>query len=179
MKIFRDKSRTEHGNQPFLLACAAIGFSAIIAFVGSDFYSAIGRARALYTVGVLGESVQGDVAYYLQESRRTVTYALTTKDPNAQLPYIDQARSADHAVDRLISSLSKLDFDDKTRAALKQFIGSRPEYLAARDEIISLILTDHNDQALVIDLTRSTPAFNRAVERLRQMKTSLDRYSAS
>jgi signal transduction histidine kinase/CheY-like chemotaxis protein len=179
MKMFRGQSRVEPGNQPFLLACTAIAFLAIIAFVGSDFYSAIGRARALYTVGVLGESIQGDVAYYLQESRRTVTYALTTKDPNAQLPYIDQARSADREVDHLVGLLLKLDLDEKTRAALKQFIDSRRVYLTARDEIISLILTDQNDQALASDLTRSTPAFNRAAERLRQMKIDIDRYSAS
>ncbi len=179
MKISGRQSQLGYWNQPFLLAFAAIAFLSIIAFVGSDFYSAIGRARALYTVGVLGESVEGDLAYYLQESRRTVTYALTTKDPNAQLPYIDQARSADRDVDRLVGLLLKLDLDGRTRASLKQFIGSRREYLTARDKIIALILTDQNDQALALDLTQSTPAFDRAAERLRQMKVDIDRYSAS
>lgn len=179
MKIFRPQSQLGYWNQPFLLACAAIAFLSIIAFVGSDFYSAIGRARALYTVGVLGESIQGDLAYYLQESRRTVTYALTTKDPNAQLPYIDQARSADRDVDHLVGLFLKLDLDGRTRASLKQFIDSRREYLTARDKIIALILTDQNDQALALDLTQSTPAFDRAAERLRQMKVDIDQYSAS
>jgi signal transduction histidine kinase/DNA-binding response OmpR family regulator len=72
-----------------------------------------------------------------------------------------------------------LDLDEKTRAALKQFSGSRREYVTARDEIISLILTDQSDQALAVDLTRSTPAFDRTLGYLRQMKTSLDRYSVS
>ncbi len=150
-----------------------------MAFVASDFYSAIGRARALYRVGVLGESNQGDVAYYLQESRRTVIYALTTKDPNSQLPYVDQARSADQEVDRLIGLFLKLDLDAKTRSAAREFTANRLEYLAARDQIISLILTDEIAQALAVDLTRSTPAFERATESLRRVKASLDRYSAS
>ncbi|MBV9766675.1 MAG: response regulator [Acidobacteriaceae bacterium] len=147
--------------------------------MASDSYSAIGRARALYSVGVSGESNQGDIAYYLQESRRTVIYALTTKDPNAQLPYIDQARSADHEVDRLISVFLKLDLDQKTRSAAREFTSNRSDYLAARDQIISLILTDQIEQALAVDLTRSTPAFDRTRDSLRRVKANLDRYSAS
>jgi hypothetical protein len=95
MSFFSQARQIGFRNRPFVLAFAAIALLAIIAFVASDFYVAIGRARSLYNVGVLGESNQGDLAYYLQESRRTVTYALTTKDPNSQLPYIDEARAAD------------------------------------------------------------------------------------
>ena len=165
--------------RPFVLACSAIGLLIIISLVVSDSYSAIGRARALYSVGVSGESNQGDIAYYLQESRRTVIYALTTKDPNAQLPYIDLAKSADREVDRLIGVFLKLDLDQKTRSAAREFTANRSEYLAARDEIISLILTDQIAQALAVDLTRSTPAFERTRDSLRRVKANLDRYSAT
>jgi len=165
-------------NQPYVLACAAVGFLSIIMFVASDFYFAIGRARALYEVGALGESVVGDVAYYLQESRRTVIYALTSKDPNAQLPYIDQARAADQEVDRLVGSFLKLDLDEKTRSEVGEFSTARRIYLDTRDEIISLILTDQIPEALAMDLTRGTPAFDRVTWNLRRAKASLDQHSA-
>ncbi|MGA8026376.1 MAG: response regulator [Bryobacteraceae bacterium] len=179
MKFSGRPSQPMSANRPFLLACSAIGLLIIIAFVVSDSYSAIGRARALYSVGVSGESNQGDIAYYLQESRRTVIYALTTKDPNSQLPYIDQAKSADQEVDRLTGVFLKLDLDQRTRSAAGQFTANRSEYLAARDQIISLILTDRIEQALAVDLTRSTPAFERTRDSLRRVKADLDRYSAS
>jgi two-component system sensor histidine kinase/response regulator len=146
--------------------------------VASDFYFAIGRARALYQVGALGESIQGDVAYYLQESRRTVIYALTTKDPNSQLPYIDQARSADQEVDRLVASFLKLDLDENTRSDVEKFIAARALYLKTRDQIVALILTDQIREALAMDLTRSTPEFDRVTRNLRRTKASLDRHSA-
>ncbi len=179
MKFWNRPAQSGSAKRPFVLACAAIGLLIVITLVTSDFYSAIGRARSLYSVGVSGESNQGDVAYYLQESRRTVIYALTTKDPNSQLPYIDQARSADQEVDRLIGLFLKLDLDRGTRSAARDFTANRREYLAARDEIISFILTDQTAQALAVDLTRSTPAFERTTDSLRRIKASLDRYSAS
>jgi signal transduction histidine kinase/CheY-like chemotaxis protein len=160
------------------MAFAAVGLLAIIVFVASDFYFAIGRARALYEVGALGESIEGDVAYYLQESRRTVLYALTTKDPNSQLPYVDRARSADQEVDRLVGSFLKLDLDDKTRSEVGEFIASRRAYLETRDKIVALILTDQIQEALAMDLTRGTPAFDRVTRNLRRVKASLDRHSA-
>ncbi|MBV8895177.1 MAG: hypothetical protein JO051_01600, partial [Acidobacteriaceae bacterium] len=129
MKFLGWSWRPVSAKRPFVLACSAIGLLIVIAFVMSDSYSAIGRAHALYSVGVIGESNQGDIAYYLQESRRTVIYALTTKDPNAQLPYIDQAKSADQEVDRLISVFLKLDLDQRTRSAAQEFTSNRSEYL--------------------------------------------------
>jgi len=179
MKFLGWPWRSVSAKRPFVLACSAIGLLIVIAFVMWDSYSAIGRAHALYSVGVIGESNQGDIAYYLQESRRTVIYALTTKDPNAQLPYIDQAKSADQEVDRLISVFLKLDLDQRTRSAAQEFTSNRSEYLAARDEIISLILTDEIAQALAVDLTRSTPAFERTRDSLRRVKANLDRYSGT
>lgn len=179
MSFFSQARQIGFRNRPFVLAFAAIALLAIIAFVASDFYVAIGRARSLYNVGVLGESNQGDLAYYLQESRRTVTYALTTKDPNSKLPYIDEARAADQEVNRVVASFLKLNLDERTRTAVGEFVASHREYLATRDEIISFILTDQNAQALATDLTRSTPAFDRTRDRLRRVKASLDAYSAS
>ncbi len=136
--------------------------------------------RALCTASASWTRVtRGDLAYYLQESSRTVTHALTTKDPNSQIPYIDQARTADQEVDRLITAFLKLDLDEETRAAAAEFSASRRAYLAARDEIIFFSLTDQNELALATDLTRSTPAFDRTREWLRRVKASLDRYSAA
>ena len=82
-------------------------------------------------------------------------------------------------MDRLVSLFLKLDLDRKTRLAAMEFTSNRREYLAARDQIISLILTDEIAQALAVDLTRSTPAFERTTDSLRRVKASLDRYSAS
>src|SRR5450432_906396 len=72
--------------------------------VGSAVYDlkrGIKQAACLYSVGVAGLSVEGDLQAFTQQSRRTLIYALTTSDPNEQIPFVVQARSADKRVIQL------------------------------------------------------------------------------
>ena len=136
-----------HGRRLTNAVLTAVGLLVLsfAAWVGIDSYRAVEQARTLYDVGTNGMSIEGDLQFFAQESRRTVTYALTTTDPNIQIPYIDQARSADAAIDRLRDRLSRLPLDGATRRALDSWVGRHAKYLAIRDEIIALILVDQTE----------------------------------
>jgi two-component system, sensor histidine kinase and response regulator len=148
------------------------------AWVGIDSFRAVGQARALYDVGILGLSIEGDLQFFAQESRRTVVYALTTKDPNIQLPYIDQGRSADARIEQLRHELLNLPLNSATRRAVDNFEHQWAEYLQIRDEIIALILVDQQGKALALDLAKAHPSFELVKGALSSIKGSLDRYAA-
>ena len=98
----------------------AVGIAALLVFAfaiyaGWQVRNAIADARALHDVGVTGASLGGDIEYYMQESRRTVIYALTSKDPNVQLPYVDEARRADAQVKLVMNELRRLALDEGLR----------------------------------------------------------------
>jgi signal transduction histidine kinase/DNA-binding response OmpR family regulator len=142
-------------------------------------HDALFEAKALYRVGVTGSSLQGDLQYSLQESRRTLIYALTTNDPNRQLPYIDQARNADLDVERAIDQIGKLDLAPDYRRQIERFAGAWRRYLVIRDEIIALMLTDRPKDAMALDVVQSVPAFEEANRELRMSKAGLDKYAAA
>ena len=163
------------------IVLALVGLAGLVQAVRACYSinTAIREARALYSVGVIGSSIQGDLQYSAQESRRTLIYALTTNDPNRQLPYIDQARAADLEVDRSVSGIATLELDPQSARELAGFAAAWKVYLATRDEIISLILTDRPKDALAMDMARSVPAFEAANSALRRSKASADRYAES
>src|SRR5260221_4947627 len=117
-------------------------------FVGVDFYHAIRQAQSLYSVGILGVSLQGDIQFFTQESRRTMFYALTSNDPNLQLPFVDKARAASQRVDGLIQSLLALDLSRESRQSATHFADRWREYVSVRDQIIAGILEEEIKQAL-------------------------------
>lgn len=160
------------------LAPAGLGSIAVaalisIAFAGLDLYRASGAANLLYSAGARSLSLEGDIQYEVQESRRTSLYALTTPDPNLQLQFVDQSRAADQNVDVLLRKLFQLQLDPPVKVVLR-ISEAWQSYLTVRDRIISLILEDRTREALALDMTRGAQLFNQASGLLHDLKVQLD-----
>ena len=159
---------------------AIIAFAAflMIGLTFMDVRRAGERANSLYQVGILGLSVAGDLQYQTQESRRPHLYALTTTDPNKQLPSIDRSREAGLQVDRLLQSASVLDLDLDSRRQLSEFAAAWRSYLTVRDEIISLILEERFDEARSLEEGEGVEHFDRCSLTLHRLKEHVDSFSA-
>lgn len=144
-------------------------------YVGFDSLSAVKRIRSFYDVEVFGLREGGELAFNIQESRRTFVYALTTTNPNEQLAYIDQAHSSDEAVDHIIARLSALPFERRYSQTLNDLARGWKGYLAIRDEVIAQILVGQNGSALALDLGRAHPAFERVRQKMIALRQELDR----
>ncbi len=163
---------------PAMLAVLGLLVLSSASFVGWDFLRAIRQAQSLYSVGILGVSLQGEIQFFTQESRRTVSYALTTNDPNLQLPFVDQARTASQRVDSLVQNLLALDLSQESRNSATHFADRWKEYVSVRDEIIAGILEEEIKQALMLDMHEGVQKFEAASDALHRFKDQLDRDSA-
>ena len=145
---------------------------------GFDLYRANGLAQALYSVDVRGVSVEGDLQYFTQESRRLFLFAFTTVDPNRQLPYIRETRVADGQVDRLVRELAGLDLDPETRNVVTKFSAQWQKYGGARDEVIALILEGNTAEAVGFESAHGAPEFEKVRAVMRTLKQRLDQRAA-
>jgi len=162
-----------------LLAWGTLLIVAAGGFVARESLTAVAKVRAFYDVDVAGLRTAGDLAFQIQEGRRTTVYALTTSDPNQQLAYIDQARTAGDAVALLQGRLRDSPLDDRCRLALSDFSLLWTNYLAERDQIIALTLVGDKNAALASDLGRAHPAFERVKAALTRLQSELDRSAGS
>jgi diguanylate cyclase (GGDEF)-like protein len=160
-------------------ALVAVGIAALLGavFAAFDLWHAMRRAEALYSVGMAGLSIEGDLQDYTQESRRLFVYALTTKDPNIQLTYVKAARASDREVARLQSAFSRIQLDPVAQSVLARLTTDWKRYLAVRDELIGLILEDSSDQALSEELAQGAPLFEQCARSLQELKRLLDKYA--
>jgi diguanylate cyclase (GGDEF)-like protein len=145
--------------------------------VGSAVYDlkrGIKQAASLYSVGVAGLSVEGDLQAFTQQSRRTLIYALTTSDPNEQIPFVVQARSADKRVIQLHGAFSQIDLDARTRAVLGQVERDWRQYQGVRDEIVSLILVGQPAAAMKLEQKEGAADFEACSRSLQSLKEHLD-----
>src|SRR5437016_1518080 len=102
------RQTADRGSQtPWLLIAGGVAVGMAGLYVVAESRSAVNRVREFYEVDVRGLQTSGEMAFQIQEGRRTVIYALTTRDPNQQLGYIDEARAAGEAVAQLGRRLSK------------------------------------------------------------------------
>src|SRR5579863_7147546 len=91
--------------RPYLLAAAVV--APLILFAGVlrailDLRSSLEQAHSIYDVDVKGLSVEGDLQYQIQESRRRFLQVLIeTGDEGRQLAEIQQVRTADLRVSLL------------------------------------------------------------------------------
>lgn len=158
----------------WLLIAGGIAVAAAGLFVGLESRAGIRRVKQFYEVDVHGLQTAGDLAFQIQEGRRTVIYALTTGDPNQQLTYVDEARAAGDAVAALSTKLTASPLDESSRHALRAFTASWAAYLFIRDGIIADILTGDGAKGLATDLAQAHPAFDRVRADLTQLRTTLD-----
>lgn len=127
--------------------------------------------RQLNAESVNGLNRLGELQYHTQEARRAVLYALTTKNPNRQLDYVDRSRMADDSVDAILR-------EDRVLAAMAGKDGGSDafspvwrDYLQVRDDVIGGILEGRGQEALDLDLEKGVPAFDRVRDALAALKS--------
>ena len=153
---------------------AGIGLSLVIAagFVIEDCLNARAAAHRIYRVAVVAISMEGDIQYYTQESRRTLMQALGNIE-QAQI-LIGRSRRADRQVELLINKILLMHASEATMRAATIFTHSWTEYLEVRDDTAALILQGQREKALALDLQAGDPAFAKAHAALRSLKQELD-----
>ena len=155
-----------------VMVWVALGTLAILGAV--ELGAVVSNANRLREVGIGAASRLGDIQFQSQESRRTILYALTTKDPNLQLPHVDRSRSAGTAVEQLVREVRAMPLGSGSWTVLRQFKEAWGRYLLARDQVIALILEDRLDEAHQSDLTAASPLFDMAMGHLRALKVACD-----
>ena len=154
-----------------------LGGAAILAagvFVVLESKGAVDSVREFYEVDVHGLQTAAEMAFQIQEGRRTVIYALTTNDPNNQLTFIGQARSAGDAVADLEHRLSDSSLAPGPRKALVSFSTNWTAYQKIRDGVIASILVGDPKGGLAVDLDQAQPAFELVRNSLIQLRAELD-----
>jgi signal transduction histidine kinase len=149
-----------YGSALFLLLL--IGLEAgVVRFVIRDVRSASNEVQRMYASSVLGLHRIGSLQYDAQETRRSTLYALTTNDSNLQVVYADQSRGADARVTAGIAG-----YLQQAKLAQEIELAHRLDedwkaYLAARNEVLGLILEGSIKEAVAFDLARGVPLFDR------------------
>ncbi len=159
----------------WLLVAGGLAVLAAGVFVVVESKGAVESVRQFYEVDVRGLQTAAEMAFQIQEGRRTVIYALTTTDPNNQLAYVVQARTAGDAVADLEQRLAASRLDDRSRTALATFVASWDVYQKIRDGVIASILVGDGKGGLATDLGRAQPAFELVRTSLIRLRAELDR----
>ena len=145
-----------------------------VVFVGALTLIDLQRAnqRAHETYGVVVNRLQdiGELQYQIQETRRSVLYALTTRDVNLQVQYADQSREASARVDRTMQELLTDAARLPTAGAAEHFARDWKDYLSVRDEVIASILEDNVQEGVARDLKDGIPSFERVRQDLRSIE---------
>ncbi|HKQ05094.1 MAG TPA: response regulator [Blastocatellia bacterium] len=154
------------------LAFVLIG-GAVIAvgvFVVRDLRRANQQVQQMYGESVSGLDLIGDVQYQTQEARRSMQYALTTRDSNLQLQYVGDSRAADARVAVMLEKQLALATSPALIDSSKQFEQDWSDYLRIRNELIGLILEGDLQEAAGLDLREGIPHFNRVRNDLAEIK---------
>jgi PAS domain S-box-containing protein len=152
------------------LLIVGLGVVCIGALTLIDLYRANQRAHETYSVVVNRLQDLGDLQYQIQETRRSVLYALTTRDVNLQVQYADQSREASARVDRTMQELLTDTARLPTADAAEHFARDWKGYLSVRDEVIASILEDNVQDGIARDLRDGIPSFERVRQDLRSIE---------
>src|SRR6185503_19042269 len=117
-------------------------------------------ATLLYRRLADGLDVIDDLQFNIQETRRTLLYALHTSDANRQLAYAEQSRAAETEVDRRLSDRSALTNAPGAGPRVAALQQSWRRYLAVRDEVIGLILEGSLHEGVALDEQLGASRFN-------------------
>jgi signal transduction histidine kinase len=162
-----------------LLAAATLTVVALGWVVARDFRQSVEAANQLHNRFAEGLDLMDDMLFETGEVRRILLYALHTSDANRQLEYVDQSRSAEGRVTRLLESRSPILSTDRTRTARKSVAAAWTEYLETRDEVIGLILEGSLGQAVALDQAVGTARFNRVRTAIAALKTGFEADAAA
>ncbi len=137
-----------------------------------DLYRALTGVRSIYEVDAKALSVEGELQFRIQESRRCFLELLVAAGTEEErLSKVAQAREADAQVSLLTGQATVLTRDG---AHFGQFTRAWEDYLETRDDMIALSLQSHVPEALAIERAAGRVAFDRAAEALRQGKRRLE-----
>lgn len=165
--------------KPYLLATAVV--APLILFAGVlrsilDLRASLEKAHSIYDVDIKGLSVEGELQYQIQESRRRFLQVLVeTGDSPRELDEIQQLRRADLQVSLLTGRALVLRVNPET---IESFAGKWDQYLTIRDDMIALALQNRLREALETERTRGVAAFEAAAECLRGARSGQDFSSA-
>ena len=146
-------------------------------WVVTDGLRVANNAVALYQVGVRGSSLEGDIEFEIQESRRLVLAALSARTFESRRSLIEQSRAADLGAERLQNQFQLLPITPVLRTRAREFARAWTDYLEIRDTEAELIFGNRSDSAFEMDLKDGDPQFHLAYETVRQIKMALDQYS--
>src|SRR5262245_37857078 len=155
-----------------ILAAATLTVLALGLFVANDFRQSAQAANQLYDRFGEGLDVIDNMLFETGEVRRILLYALHTSDANLQLDYVDQSRSAEGRVKRLLDSQAPILSTDRTRAARESVVAAWGEYLQTRDDVVGLILEGSLREAVDLDEALGTERFNRVRNAIADLKAS-------
>jgi len=139
-----------------------------------ELQSAADSTRALYAKRVLGLSVQGDLQYATQESRRQFLYLLMDSDRETQLEYTAKLREADLQVDLLTARSTLMRLGAAQDRLLKEFAAQWQSYYEVRDNIIAIALQGRRREALEREMHDAGLRYGAAQAAIRALKSSIE-----
>jgi diguanylate cyclase (GGDEF)-like protein len=139
--------------------------------------NAVTRCRNLYRVDTSGSQIESELEFQTQESRRAFLYALAIKDPNEQLPFIDQSRTAGKQVQDAVRRLRQIGAPE-IAGWMNGFETSWKKYEGARDVIVAAILEGDPGAAMAADRSRGEPSFQTALQSLHVLKSMLAQHAS-
>jgi signal transduction histidine kinase len=171
------RPRVRH-REVILLGILAMTVLALGWVVARDLRRSADDARQLYQHLANGLDFIDDLQFNIQETRRTLLYALHTTDANRQLTYADQSRAAEATVNALLVRESALTDTPTTQPHLARVQAAWQQYLEVRDEVIGLILEMSLSEAVALDEQRGTSRFNDVRDAIADLKDSFESNAA-
>jgi len=142
--------------------------------VALDFRQSAEATNQLYGRFAAGLDLIDNMQFETGEVRRVLLYALHTSDANRQLEYVDQSRSGEVRVRRLLQRESPMLSTPRTRAAREAVGAAWTDYLQTRDEVIGLILEGSLREAVSVDEAVGTERFNHVRDAIAALKTAFE-----
>lgn len=162
-------------NTVILIFAVCCGVGVVSLLVLRDLSSANVQAKQLYTRSVNGLKRIAEMQYAVQETRRSILYALTTNDSNLQVKYVDQSRDADQGVKSGIAQVSNQASTPPESRLARRLGDDWTAYLSVRDEEAALILEGSTSEAIAMDLSQGVPSFERVRQDLHEVQRMYDK----
>jgi diguanylate cyclase (GGDEF)-like protein len=126
-----------------------------------------------------GTSAQSgrDLEFWAQESRRTLSYALSIHSENAQRLFIEESRSADAKVREALRQLHALTVTGTLQKSLDDFERSWQTWDTTRDEIVAMLLAGDDAKATRLDRSQGQADSDRTLPALHAMKSALEQHA--
>ena len=119
-----------------------------------------------------------DIEFWAQESRRTLSYALSIHNSNAQRLFIEESKSADAKVREALRSIRSQTLTAPLQKSLDDFERSWQLWDQTRDEIVARLLAGDDAGAAKLDRSQGQADFDRTMPALHSMKSALEDHAA-